>query len=511
MKTWAGLAIFLCASGAPSSAQPAEKPAPVYRITEVDSPAPATAISPSFARADDGTVWLLWLEPAPSGQPALRCATFDSPTQRWRAPQTIFTGRDWVLDVNDAPTLTAGSGGQLAAAWTASAGGRREVLLSRSTDSARTWSAPAPLAPENSSSGFPALTTLADGRVLAAWLGSPANSTSTALFARILDSSAHHDATLIAPRVNESSAPALVSFPDGSALLSYRGRTDDNVRDLHVAHFSRESWTDSRALNSDLWRTPNSPAGSSPRLARDGGRVVAAWFTAADDEPRILLSTSSDAGGNFLLPLKADLGRATGPVDTVLLHDGAALMAWIESPDPGKSAANPGGLWLRRATPQSSVDEPMLISPRGVEPTGHPRTVLLRDFSGDSFDAQLLVAYTSASGLHTLSVTVPEADLLATATEACGCGGAPAQLIGFPFRGTLLTPLPAEGILVAQHPALPGLLPAGTHRFRATPGVIASVAPGQEFIGHIEQRSGDWWLFDIRVLVAPPDQPRSRP
>ena len=35
---------------------------------------------------------------------------------------------------------------------------------------------------------------------------------------------------------------------------------------------------------------------AGPRLAADGPRMGAAWFTAADDEPRVLVSTSPDAG-----------------------------------------------------------------------------------------------------------------------------------------------------------------------------------------------------------------------
>lgn len=495
-----------------SGAQPAETPALNYRIEEIAAPSAvrSDSVSLGLTRGPDGSVWLLWHEPAANGQIALRCASFDDRIRRWNPPHTIASRHDWITSVDEPLSLTVASHGQLVVASTIrSSPDVRQVSISRSSDRGVTWSAPAPLAPAAATSGFPALTTLADGRALVAWLGQTTPSATPTLFARILDESITAKDTPISSAVNETSAPALTSFPDGSALLSYRGRTADNIRDPHTARLTATGWSEPRALNVDAWREAQ-PNGFSPRLASDGGRVSVAWFTNADQQSRVLLSTSADAGGHFLLPMKVDLGRSAGPVETVLLHDGAALVLWTEKPSD-VARTHPGGIWIRRASPQLSLDSPIPLAVNGVTSASRPRAVLLQDHSATTPDVRLLVAYAGANGLHTLSVTIPEAALLASANEACGCGGAPAQLTGFPFRGTLVSPISTEGILVAKHPDIPGLLLAGTHQFRIAPNAISSIAAGQEFIGHIEQRGTDWWLFDLRALVAPPSQVPARP
>jgi hypothetical protein len=158
---------------------------------------------------------------------------------------------------------------------------------------------------------------------------------------------------------------------------------------------------------------------------------------------------------------------------------------------------------LRRASPAFSLDEPVLLSSAAAtKPTGYPRAVLLRDFTGEKSDAQLPVAYNGTGGIHTLLVTVPEAELLAGAADNCHCAPTTAQLVGFPIRGTIAK-TSADAVTVA-HPEFPGLLAAGTDSFRVASAELAALTPGREFLGRIERRAGAWWLFDVRLLVAAP-------
>jgi hypothetical protein len=138
------------------------------------------------------------------------------------------------------------------------------------------------------------LTTLADGQVLAAWLDRRGRTTGdhdTRLYARIVGEDSGHD-VLIEAQVSEKSPPALVSFPDGSALLSYRTLGDGTVRDINVVRYRLGRWENDHNLSRDDWRSPHCPA-SGPQLAASGGRVAAAWFTAAEDRPRLRISSPS--------------------------------------------------------------------------------------------------------------------------------------------------------------------------------------------------------------------------
>ena len=521
----------LLASAAPARAA---SPAPEIQIAELPAPSAAGSSGGSLTTAPDGTVWLTWLEPAAGGTTALRCSTLDAAAKKWRAPHTIAAGTGWMVNWADFPALTAGADGRATAVWPVSNpeppaapgpaatghghdGPGYRAFFSSTADGGKTWGTPAPLTRESDSVEFVSLATLADGRVLAAWLDGRAKKsgghTTQQLYARVLGETS---ATATAPRPPDTLLDAsvcdccqttLTAFPDGGALLAYRGRTAAEVRDIRTARFDGREWEEPRPLGADDWHIAGCPV-NGPQLASDGGRVAAAWFTAADSTPRVLASFSPDAGARFLMPLRVDRGHPAGRADTLLLHDGALLVTWLEN-DEAKSHT-PGGLWLRRVTPDFTADEPVLLTPLpAARASGFARTALVRDYAGSESTAELAVVFTAAenntTALHTLFVTVPEGALLAARDNSCHCAPTPEQLQGFPIRGTIaaVRPAPEQDTLRLRHAALPGVLPAGTDEFRAAPAVLAAVRAGRECLARIERRAGDWWIFDVRLLVVP--------
>src|SRR5438132_941008 len=83
-----------------------------------------------------------------------------------------------------------------------------------------------------------------------------------------------------------------------------------------------------------------------------------------------------------LQPVRVDRGRPVGHVDTLLLHDGAVLVTWLESD---------GSLWLRRISPEFSNTDPVALAGPGTAATKCvPRVALLHDFAGGKSAAQLL-------------------------------------------------------------------------------------------------------------------------
>lgn len=498
------LLVTLC--GSLRSAEPPAPPA--FALLEINSPAGSDATLPSFTRAPDGVIWLSWIDSAYSVR-TFRCASFDAATGKWSEPRTIA---GLVLaPENDSPALTSGADGRLTAVWShppIAPGSNPTLFTASSRDSGLTWTTPVPLTNESDVTAHASLVTLADGRVLAAWLdrrGRTQGDRGPRLYARILGTTPALD-VLLEPLVDQSAAPALAAFPDGSALLTYRGRSDGEIRDVHVIRYNLDRWENDHVLNHDGWRIARG-TGESPQLAVAGGRVASAWFTAADGNPRVRVSTSPDAGARFLMPLTADLGHPVGRPAITLLHDGAALAVWLEA-ESSERNARPAGLWLRRISPDFSLDPPALLAADSVHRIGgQPRLALLRDFTGENTTASLLVAYTSdgTSGtVRTLIVTVPEVALLAAANSECHCAPTPEQLLGYPIRGVLTAVDAARGEVTAKHAELPGLLPSGVHVFQVAPQLLQAVQPGREFLGRIEPRAGAWWLFDVRLLVSPP-------
>lgn len=487
---------------------------PEIRINEIPAPATAAAevTGPSLTLSADGIAWLTWLEKTAVGT-ALRCATFDRATSRWNPPGTIASGANWFVNWADFPALTAGADGAATVVWfvnnparAASAhdhhGPGYHALLSRTTDGGRTWSPPAPLTRDSDSVEFVSLATLADGRVLAAWLDGRARQRDAAkpqqLWARILGAAGPD--TLVDPSVCDCCQTTLTAFPDGTALLAYRGRGAEEVRDIRVTRFRRGEWDEPRALNHDDWRIHGCPV-NGPQLASDGGRVAAAWFIAADNDPRVLASFSPDAGARFLAPLRLDHVKPAGRVATRLLRDGAVLVSWVDAE---------GAVWLSRVTPEFAPADRVSLAPAQSGRTkGFPRLALLRDYEGGREAAQVLVAFTrdAAPSLRTLLVHVPEGELL-EAEKNCDCAPSAEELRGYSFRGTIVEvqSAPASGewrTVRVAHGGVPGIFEEGTRVFVVTPELAAQLPGGRSFLGRIERRGGDWRLFDVRLLATP--------
>jgi hypothetical protein len=490
-----GRFLFALCLAAAAAAHAGEKPLPPFGTEEIPSPAATGVSGASLFSAADGTVWLTWIELG-DGPATLRCSTLDAGTTTWRAPQTIAAGASVHVSAMDFPQLAADARGRATVVWTDGRGGAR---LSRTTDRGATWSAPAPVTRESDAVEKFTLTILADDRVLVAWLDARAKKSggqTTALYARVLDEPAPD--TLVDPSVCDCCQTTLTPFLDGGALLAYRGRTTDEVRDIRTARFRGKSWDEPRPLGRDDWRIAACPM-NGPRLASDGGRVAAVWFTAADNDPRVLASFSPDAGTRFLMPLRVDHGHAAGRVETLLLRDGAMLVTWLEAD---------GSYWLRRLTPEFSADEPFALAPAGAVPVKNfPRAALVRNYAGGDGTAQFVTAFVGSgkdAPLKTLLVTVPEGALIAAAKN-CDCAPTPEQLAGFPLRGTFESLSPAEGTLRVAHGEIPGIFAPGAHVFRGAPATLAAVTAGRQFLGRIERRHGAWWLYDVRLLAAPPE------
>lgn len=394
--------IFGALLGSPFALVAASAPNLEVQVAAVPSPAGPGAMGSSLVTSSEGTVWLSWLEPQGTREHAMKVARFDAAQHKWSEARRVAHGANWFVNWADFPVLAA-QGDKLTAVWFVNSSSGEHAYhaqTSASLDGGKSWGSPEPLTRESSSVEFVALQPLADGRLLAAWLdgrhrGGQGHGGRQALYARILGTSDRD--TMVDPSVCDCCQLSLLDTRNG-ALLAYRGRTADEVRDMRVAEFRGGAWSEPRTLHADGWKINACPV-NGPQLAGARDQSVAVWFTAAESRPSVLASRAGPANATWGVPSRIDSGRPLGRVDSVMLADGTAFFTWLEGSTDNKE----GGIFARALRPDGRLSLPALLaSTTTARASGFPRVALLTD--GPT--PRLLLSYTQDGTPRRLVTTV---------------------------------------------------------------------------------------------------------
>ncbi len=153
-------------------------------------------------------------------------------------------------------------------------------------------------------------------------------------------------------------------------VLVYRDRSSEEVRDIRLTRLEPDGWTDPALVHEDGWVFPACPV-NGPAVAARGSRLAVAWFTGAEDEPRVRVAFSSDAGDSFSRPVRVDDGDPAGRVDVEVLDDGSALVSWLEREE------GTARIRVRRIRPDGRRGEGTTVgASSGARSSGFPRMVL---------------------------------------------------------------------------------------------------------------------------------------
>jgi len=312
-------------------------------LTSLPDPGGAGAALPHLAVDTDGAVWLSWVEPVDGGH-ALRLARLED--EGWRPVSEVARGLDWFINWADFPAVVPLPGGVLAAHWLQKTPGgvySYRLRVSTSRDRGQTWSEP--LSPHRDGTrtehGFASVFPWGDGGALV-WLDG--RMTPEDLRADDGHEGGHDGAmTLYWTRFDAEGAPEPESLLDARVcdccqtdvamtaagpIVVYRDRSENEVRDIGIVRWQGTRWSEPAHVHRDGWRMPACPV-NGPAADALGRTVAVAWFTAAQDRPRVNLAFSSDAGAHFDGPIEVDGGVAIGRVDVTLLEDGSAGVSWV--------------------------------------------------------------------------------------------------------------------------------------------------------------------------------------
>ena len=379
-----------------------------YAVHEWTMPSAPGAADPDLVATGDGRLLLSWIDSVPGRRNALQFAQFGDRGHWQSGARTIAVGDALVPRWANAPHMTYTADGALWAQWLQRArdpDGALDVMLARSADGGFNWSAPARInaVTDAADRGFVALWPATRDSVGAAWLDSgplpaptsaadaaaggngtadmhdmsPSNG-STSLHAALFDQQlAAHAQAQVDARVCDCCQTDAVSTPRG-ALLVYRDRSADEVRDIRATRFDGARWTPPVPVHADHWTMRACPV-NGPSVAAAGNDVVVAWYTAAADTPTVSLARSRDGGDHFDAPVVVERGAAVQGRVAVALDARQAWVLWLREDASGQS------LWLARYAPDLSRQLQRLrvatLQGRG-RATGYPQLAL---HGGDAY------------------------------------------------------------------------------------------------------------------------------
>ncbi|WP_148218083.1 hypothetical protein [Opitutus terrae] len=395
MATWLARAAFafgLAAGLHAASASGATSSDWAPEVTVMTSPCGPGATGSSLVTSAEGETWLSWVEPTAGDRHVLKCARFDAARMSWGPVRVIAEGTGWFVNWADFPVLAV-QPARMTAVWSVGShghggeGASYQAVFSTSADHGVTWSDRQPVTRESASVEFVALQPLPDGRVLAAWLDGRARVAGDerqTLYARVLEEPGPD--MLVDERVCDCCQLSLSATADGSALLAYRGRTRDEIRDIRWTRFRDGRWAAPQPVHDDGWALTGCPV-NGPQIGSAGEHVAAAWFTAAGATRRVLASRLGTGG--FTAAQRIDLGRPVGRVDAIVLPGGAAWISWLEGAGPEHA----GGIYLREISPRGEISDAVAIAEASdARSGGFPRMALLH---GDG-PPHALISFTQA-------------------------------------------------------------------------------------------------------------------
>jgi hypothetical protein len=351
------------------------------------SPAGRDSREPELSVTSDSRIILSWVGKVSDKRYALRFASRDK--DNWSETRTIAEGENWFVNWADFPSVIALADGSLAGHWlvkSASGTYAYDVNIARSKDGGKTWGKPVVPHTDKTQTehGFVSLIPLPDGRAGAIWLDgrnlkdvkgegdehTPLPVSMTLRYAAIDADGNLSDETQLDERVCECCQTSAALTSEG-AIAVYRDRSDREVRDIYTVSRQQGSWSVPRTVHADNWEINGCPV-NGPSVSADGRRVVVAWYTGANDSPRVKAAFSTDAAATFGEPIQVDDGETLGRVDVLLLPDGSALVCWLSGNAEG------GAIKVRRVQPDGTLGPPALIAKTDISrSSGFPRMARL--------------------------------------------------------------------------------------------------------------------------------------
>lgn len=321
-----------------------------YELHHVANPASFNSSLPRLFTDNTEKVFMSWVEQN-NEEAVLLFSSLENDT--WTIPQEINRSSEWFVNWADFPSVIAQNGNAISAHWLKKIPGHTYSYNIEVASAKSNWNDIVTPHTDNTATehGFVSMIPHSDSTFLSIWLdgrnmegvhgGHDSHgdlSTAMTLRSAVLS----HNLELleeaeIDASVCECCGTSAVRVEDGF-LVAFRNRSSEEIRDIYTSKLTKKGWSKPLPVHDDNWKIAACPV-NGPSLSALNSKVAVAWYTAARDTSKVLLSTSENSGSNFGLPLRIDKGSPLGRVDVQLLPNGQTFVSWLERNPDGRSEA----------------------------------------------------------------------------------------------------------------------------------------------------------------------------
>ena len=290
--------------------------------------------------SNSNKLFLSWIEKKDTVS-TLNFSIFEN--EKWSPTEAVISGSDWFTNWADFPAIAATPNGNILTSFlqkSASGTYTYDVKLNLYNAETNSWKKNFILHNDGTKSehGFVSIRPYAGNSFLVVWLdgretaGKEHGGGQMTLRAAIVfeDGTIDYD-TLLDERICDCCQTGVAIGPNDEIIAAYRDRSEDEIRDISTVRWQMDrGWSKPRTVGNDNWKIAGCPV-NGPSIDAFGNNLAIAWFTAAEESPKVQVAFSKDIGETFGLPIRIDNGDALGRVDIAMVSDNSAIICWMEN------------------------------------------------------------------------------------------------------------------------------------------------------------------------------------
>ena len=325
--------------GCKEAAKPTAAEVEVKVVEELTSPAKESSALPHLMSNKDVAL-LSWVET--SGDTLATMKYSELVDGKWQSSKNILTGTDWFVNWADYPMITENNGSLWSHVLKKSTAGTYsyDIKMNVKPKGATEWKTDLPLHTDGTPTehGFVSIVPFND-HFFVNWLDGR-NTEENEVGERGAMSLRAGVVSVTGEMLEEYELDARTCdccqttsvITDNGPIVIYRDRSADEIRDISIVRQVAGEWTAPKAIHEDNWQIKGCPV-NGPKVDALGNNVVVAWFTGAENAPKVQVSFSSDGGEVFTAPIVIAEGIIMGRVDVLWTDEDNAVVSWMEAND----------------------------------------------------------------------------------------------------------------------------------------------------------------------------------